>query len=163
MKNVSTSVFMAFICSLTLFCACDPFADYSVAGLEPQSAVIYDFFEDDYNDAALEAATAKYKGGDSIVLLKNYNDYNAFGIDFGYTEGFFRNNYLLVALAISCSSDGYKFDRVIVKADCLYPVILKHKIAEGDAVTDDIIYWVYYAEVAAETDYSVGEILYEYY
>ena len=43
------------------------------------------------------------------------------------------------------------------------PVILKHKIAEGDAVTDDIIYWVYYAEVAAETDYSVGEILYEYY
>ena len=50
------------------------------------------------------------------------------------------NNYLLVALAISCSSDGYKFDRVIVKDNCLYPVILKNKIAEGDAVTDDIIY-----------------------
>lgn len=72
------------------------------------------------------------------------------------------NNYLLVVLAISCSSDGYKFDRVIVKDNCLYPVILKNKIAEGDAVTDDIIYWVYYAEVAAETGCSAGEILYEY-
>lgn len=72
------------------------------------------------------------------------------------------NNYLLVVLAISCSSDGYKFDRVIVKDNCLYPVILKNKIAEGDAVTCDIIYWVYYAEVAAETGCSAGEILYEY-
>lgn len=72
------------------------------------------------------------------------------------------NNYLLVALTTSCSSDGYKFDRVIVKDSCLYPVILRNKIAEGDAVTTDIIYWVYYAEVAAETGCSVGEILYEY-
>ena len=51
---------------------------------------------------------------------------------------------------------------MIVKDNCLYPVILKNKIAEGDAVTDDIIYWVYYAEVAAETGCSAGEILYEY-
>lgn len=161
-KKVFATAFIAFICSLTLFCACDPFADYTATGLEPKTSVIYDFFEDERDEAALDAAIDKYKGGDSLVLIKSYNEYKVFGIDFGYTEGFFRNNYLLVALAISCSSNGYKFDRVIVKDNCLYPVILKNKIAEGDAVTCDIIYWVYYAEVAAETGCSAGEILYEY-
>ena len=161
LKKVLTTAFIAFICSLTLFCACDPFADYAATDLAPKTGLIFDFFEDDGDEAALEAAKDKYMGGDSVVLLKDYNEYKAFGIDFGYTQGYFNNNYLLVALAISCSSDGYKFDRVIVKDDCLYPVILKNKITEGEAVTCDVIYWVYYAEVAADTDCSAGEILYE--
>lgn len=162
-KKVFASVFSVLAAFTLLLCACaDPYADYTASGLEPKTAVIYDFFDVGNDYSALEEAEKKYLEGSRLELFTDYADYEAFGIEFGYTKGYFDKNALLVFLTTSCSSDGLKFERILVKDNKLCPVISRNTIHDGDAVTADIIYWVYYAEVPAENNYGAGEVIYEF-
>ncbi len=153
MRKFLTGVIGALLCIVGVGCK-DPYKDYVTTDLSPQNANPYmcvqgkDFDNPVYND------------WNKVELIKTFERYEAYRLDLGYTEGYFENNWLAIILKTSNSSDGFSFVEVLENENILYPVIEKNEIEEGGAVPDDVIYHLYYVEVAANGGYELGDIVY---
>lgn len=140
------------LCSIaTLFSACtrDPYKNYLSSGLEPKTKI----------DVSDEPDWDRWNSDTELHLLIAYSDYEKFGIDLGYTEGYFELNSLLIFLRTDNSSDNVKFVDVLQNDGKLYPVLERNYIAPGEPVTADVIRYVFYVEVPNSGNYSVGEVV----
>lgn len=131
-------------------CTKDPYKDYVTSGLEPMTKVC------DYSNEKSELWS---NNANKILIFNDYKDYNNFGIDLGYTEGFFEQNSLMLLLDSTNSSDNDKFVDVLVNEGKLCPVVEYNYIKEDDPVTDDIILYIFYSEFKTSDNYTAGEII----
>ena len=154
MKKISKIiVLILLVCGiLVLSTACteDPYKDYISSGLVPKMST----------DADYEYLT-RWNYDTELHLLTSYSEYEDFDVDLGYTEGYFERNSLLVFLTTGCSSDNLKFVDILEKDGRLCPLLEHNYIGPDDPVTDDIIYYTFYAEVPDSGNYTVGEIIYK--
>ncbi len=153
MKKIIMSFILLLLSILTVFtgCAQDPYKDYVSSGLNVKQV---DFDYDDIDNFSF--------GYNKAELFTYYKDYSQYDFDFPYTESYFEQNDLLVFVIRCCSSDEMEFGEVLQDGGKLYPLFYRNKINDGDPVTDDIIVLPYYAEIAKDANYSIGEIIYRY-
>lgn len=154
MKFIATSLLTLLSCCAILLtcCAQDPYKNYTATGLKTGSPVYDDF--NDYNDYGFKTLNAK--------LFTTFAEYSKYNFDLDYTEEYFELNNLLVFSVDCCSSDGMEFIEIMQNENALYPVFLRNKIEDGEAVTNDFIVMSFYTEVSKSSGYSLGEIIYKY-
>jgi hypothetical protein len=131
-------------------CTKEPYKDYVTSGLEPMTKV-FDYSNEEYD--------LWDKNQNKIFIFNEYKDYNNFGVDLGYTEGFFEQNSLMLMLEQTNSSENDKFVDVLVNYGKLCPVIERNDVKESDTVTDDIILYIFYSEFKTSDNYTAGEII----
>jgi len=141
---------------MLVFSACtdeqaDPYKDYVSSGLVPKTKV------DEYS----EHNFAVWNSENELKLLTSYSEYENFDVylNLGYTTAYFELNSLLVFLRTGCSSDNIRFVDVLEDDGKLYPVLESNKFGTDDAVTSDIIYYVFYVEIPNNENYTIGEII----
>ncbi len=163
-KKISASIIAAagFCMTFAGACTADPFAGYNQTDLEPKTASIYDCFDFDDPQADFSQFSYEHNYWDELSIFYTYEEYTAYGLDLGFSAGFFEENDLLVLLTTSCTSDKYKFTKVLEKDGALYAVISRHKYYYGEEANTDIINWIYYVEVPSSANYKCGEVLYDY-
>ena len=142
------------VCSIgVVFSACvdDPYKDYVSSQLVPKTTLV----------AYSEQNFVKWNSDTKLKLLTSYTDYKNFGVDLGYTKGYFELNSLLIFLQSTCSSENHQFVDILEKDGKLYPVVEHNNIGPNDPVTDDIIYYAFYAEVSNSDNYKIGEVIFK--
>ena len=153
MKKLSrfiTLLLLVFFISIIFSdCTDDPYKDYVSVGLEPKTKLI------EYS----EQKFIKWNSDTKPKLLVSYTDYKNFNIDLGYAKAYFELNSLLIFLQTTCSSENHKFVDILEKDGKLCPVVEHNYIGPNDPVTDDIIYYVFYAEIPNSENYKIGEVI----
>jgi len=146
----AVSLILALITLLFCLTACgtDKYKDYHATNMQTK------IFLTEYDNLIFET--------DTVELITDYEDYSAYQFNLDYTEGFFKNNDLLVFIVQSCSSDQMEFVEMREKDGVLYPLFERKKIGENDPITDDIIISSYCVEISKELEYKAGEIIYNY-
>ena len=144
------SLFLLVCCLFMIFAACieDPYKDYVASGLEPKTMRI------DYS----EKIYTKWNSNTKLNYLTSYTDYENFDIDLGYTKAYFELNSLLIILQTTCSSENHQFIEIVEKDGKLYPVVEHNYIGPDDPITEDIIFYVFYAEIP-NSGYTIGELI----
>lgn len=150
---------LLFICCIFTFSACtdeqtDPYKDYIASGLEAKG-IPYNY-EDDY------LAPYDMFGYGKAEIFTDYESFAAYNFNLDYTESYFELNNLIIFNTTACSSDEMEFGEILENDGKLYPVFYRKKIADGQPVTDDFIVMAYYVEIAKDSEYKVGEIIYRY-
>lgn len=140
---VLTAVIVS-LAALTIICGCNPILKYPSMGIEPKTAYVW-------------RSTDMYS--DDAQILRNYKQYVNYGVDLGYGEKFFDSSDLLIIVKIGCTSNAYVFADILAKDNVIYPIIAENKT--DDAITDDIISHVFYAELPQSGNYSLGKIVYQ--
>ena len=153
MKKISKLIYLLFVvcCIAVLFTSCteDPYKDYVATGLQPKTIDV-GYSEDVY---------VKWMTDTQLTLLTTYSEYKNYDVDWGYSQGYFENNSLLVFLRTGCSTDNLQFVEVLEKDGKLYPVVEINPYGPNDPSTDDIILYVFYVEISSGANYSVGETI----
>ena len=144
------SFFCLFLCAFLCAGCSKVYVGYAKSEFEPKTHINSGYGKD-YN---------RWISND-VNLVNSYADYLEYEIDLGYTEDYFLESQLLILLKKGCSTDNLEFSKVLEKDSVLYPVVKINPYYEGDYATMDIIFYVFYAEIPASTNYSVGEVIME--
>lgn len=131
----------------------DPYKDYKASGLEAKGIPFNYDDEDTYTF-----------GFNKVVVFKleDYENYAAYHFNLDYTESYFELNNLIVFNVTACSSDEMEFGEILENDGKLYPLFYRKKIGNNQPTTDDFIVMAYCVEIANDSDYKVGEIIYRY-
>ena len=155
MKKLSKIICALFLVGsiMVIFASCaeNPYKDYISSGLKAK-AVPLGFDENESLVLSLPKEQAK--------IFVDYESYAAYALPLDYTEEFFVKNNLLIFTSVACSSDEMQFLDILTHDGKLYPCYSRVKISSG--LTEDIIYFPYYAELAKSDDYKLGEVIYKY-
>lgn len=156
MKKISSALMLLLACGFAvIFASCtadpyaDPYKDYVSSEIEPKTK-IGPLTIDDERWYAPEQKTE---------VFTSYSDFINFGADLGYTEAYFENNRLLLFLRTGCSTDNLKFVDILEQGGVLCPVLEINPYRKGDPVSEDIIFYIFYAEIPADGNYTIGEVI----
>ncbi len=144
------------ISCMSAFSACtdDPYKNYKASGLEAKSIPFN--YEDDY------LTPYDMFGYGKAETFTDYESFVAYDFNLDYSESYFESNNLIVFVVSCCSSDEMEFGEILENDGKLYPLFYRKKIADGQPVTEDFIVMAYCVEIAKDSEYKVGEIIFRY-